>query len=118
MSSPNSSETFYDLPAPIWGPCSVSYNSTHILLIGGNSGGFEFRNETYWLNIQNGQWSTGPRLNLGRFDHGCGTTLVNKKPVIFVTGGWNNGRLNSVEFLDVTNPNQGWQKGQMCHFKK
>ena len=82
------------------------------MLIGGYSG--KYRDETHFLNIQNGQWSTGPRLNEGRYEHGCAKTLVNNKPVIFVTGGyWNGLRLKSVEFLELTNPGQGWQKGKI-----
>ena len=106
---PQYSENYVDLPIAMTGHCSINFNASHILLIGGNSG--KYRNETHFLHIQNGQWSSGPSLNQERSGHGCTKTLVNNKPVIFVTGGYGGERLNSVEFLDMANPSQGWQKG-------
>ncbi len=64
---------FADLQTTIDGHCMVKINNTMLLQIGGTvdatiSGITE---NTYFLNIVQNKWISGPKLNVGRIDHSC-----------------------------------------------
>ena len=60
---------------PISYHCTVLYNSTTVLLIGGVSqlGGGDANNETYFFNTETAdpEWTPGPSLQFSRGDHKC-----------------------------------------------
>ena len=103
-----------ELPKPMSNHCNVWLNSTHYLLTGGTSDSKTFRSKTMIINVESGQWSYGPSLNLGRSWHGCAKILIGRKQFIFVTGGkdsWITSGTASVEFLDLDKLDQGWIEG-------
>ena len=69
--------------------------------------------QTHILDVNNGVWSNGPVLNSPRAVPGCGKVLIQGKPYIFVTGGMDGGNTGpKIEYLDVSNIQQGWKLGQ------
>ena len=73
-------------------------NSRTVLVIGGaTANDFEYLKETYFLHVDSGQKTLGPDLNFGRSAIGCTTT---SNGLIVVAGGYDGGRLASVEILD------------------
>lgn len=52
-----------------------------------------------------------PRLNEGRHYNG----LANIDFLPFVFGGWNNGSMNSLEYLDEKIPEPTWKKEKNLH---
>ena len=66
-------------------------------------------------------FSEGPRLNQARDDHGCFNAKIGNRQVMFVTGGnygGNNGELNTIEFLDLSQPELGWSYGNISLIQK
>jgi len=90
----------------------VLLTSTTILLIGGIQEEYPQEENTFYLDTTFPIWISGPNLNVGRDDHGCGRIRTNSSSnqfSVIVAGGYNLGKLASVEILD-----QGageWRKG-------
>ena len=101
-----------DMPKAISDHCIVKLDQSKILLIGGNDDNGK-RSETLIFNLENQQWSDGPRMRQKRRSHGCVKGNLNGKPIIWVTGGYAENRLKSTEYLDLENLNQGWQSGTL-----
>ena len=100
-----------DLPtSKVYGNCITKIDHERILITGGltSSGPNEYASdETYILNIDNGQWSRGPKMNHPRGYHGCTKIYDHSKQTdIFVVVGGSTGQdyvnLKSVEFLDAS----------------
>ena len=95
----------------------VRVNSSTFLLIGGVQEdpfyGANFNSsKTFFVNLDSGNWSTGPELKIGRSYHVCGKISQDGKFSIIVAGGYNNKfgfDLSSVEVLDEGATE--WQKG-------
>ena len=89
--------------------CNVKLNSTSFMLIGGVAYLNEYRSETLIHDFISQEWTNGPKMTHKRRNHGC----VKLEKIIWVTGGWTyeDGSLNSTEFLDLDNLNEGWKEG-------
>ena len=96
-----------DLPVDVYGHCSVLLNRTRIMTIGGWSGWN--RRETNILDLTTNNWTPGPKLNKGRTSHGCAKMTIGDKDLVVVTGG--DVTEKSVEYLDLTDMDQGWKRG-------
>ena len=77
------------------------------MTIGGYFGGS--RKETNIFDQTTNNWTQGPELNEGRNFHGCAKMTIGDKDVVVVTGGL--GAWKSVEYLDLTDMDQGWKRG-------
>merc|ERR1712007_232569 len=89
--------------------CAVKLSETEIFVIGGYTSG-SYRNEVWIYDPQNGfARNQGPSLNTGRSGHSCSTMRDGEKIVIVTAGGWNGGRLDSVEIYDPTD--KTWHSG-------
>ena len=78
-----------------------------IFLIGGStfSTGVENNEKTWIFNLNYGNWTRGPNLNIPRRSHACGVL----HGAIIVTGGFQPDppfALKSTEILDLNHPNQ------------
>jgi len=96
-----------NLPFTGYGHCSVFLDRTRIMTIGGSSG--RHRDETHIMDTTTNHWTPGPELNKARRFHGCAKVSIGDKEFVVVSGGSN--ALNSVEYLDIANMDQGWQNG-------
>jgi hypothetical protein len=89
-----------DLPVSFSRHCSVKYNDTTILIIGGRVGDELFSSKAFFYSPNGGnafKFGDGPSLNLGRQFHTCSRLGSN---TIVVAGGRNHwGGLDSVEIL-------------------
>ena len=89
-----------DLLKPLFDHCvtlAPDQNSRTVMVIGGGQLGFKHFKETYYLHVDSGQTTLGPDLNFVRRSFGCTTTSTG---LIVVAGGYDGGRLASVEILD------------------
>ena len=100
-----------ELPEAVAYHAITSINSTVSLLSGGKYGSLR----TWYFNHETNVFSSGPSLLVGRNDHGSATIVdkVTKAKIPMVTGGYNNGYLDSTELLI----NGIWQSGTIqCPF--
>ena len=63
----------------------------------------------YILDRTTNNWTPGPKLNKARIEHGCAKMNIGDKDVVVVTGGDVTDK--SVEYLDLTDMDQGWKRG-------
>ena len=107
------------MPFKIQGHCSVLLQENKIMTIGGYREIIGYKSqlvfETYILNLDTQQWSSGPKLNTRRFGHGCGKVKIGNNTFIFVTGGLAD-QSSIVEFLNTNNINGNWKIGKYFHF--
>jgi hypothetical protein len=102
-----------DLPLEVAYHCLVSLNDTTILLIGGRLLDGTRSNATYYYNTDHKTWTDGPSLTIGRSVHSC---ALFKSPqhghtdTVIVTGGWNDGSIDSTELLNLES--NSWQSGK------
>jgi len=108
--APNSrSETLpIRLPVTMLGSCIVPWDTNTFLIIGGYLGGLSSRNQTYYINMANNTYTTGPNLLTARWMYACHTMQVNGEDFIIVAGG--NGADKSTEYLQKANYESGWKK--------
>ena len=99
------------LPYGMDGMCAVKISENEIFVIGGYAD-FEYRNEVWIYDPQNGFARTqGPSFPTPRIAHSCSTMKDGKKTLIVVAGGYNNGDLlDSVEIYDPTD--NTWHSGE------
>jgi hypothetical protein len=99
------------LPITIFYHCSVLYNATTVMIIGGYQNGLRSPN-TFLFNTENEVWMEGPPLMIERNSHSCGRIRQGSHSnefSIIVAGGWNDSQMSSVEILDRgTNE---WRRG-------
>ena len=98
-----------DMPLTVSSHCSVFVERTRIMTIGGYDNIKTKRNETHVMDTTTNIWTPGPELNNARHFHGCAKVTIGDKDVVVVTGGL--GALNSVEYLELTDMDQGWKSG-------
>jgi hypothetical protein len=109
------------LPVETYGHCSVLFNSTTVLVIGGYQNR-SLSSNTFLFNTENEIWAEGPQLKKERMDHSCGRIRKNSHSqdfsIIVVGGveglGWKSTpghyfSFSSVEILDL-GANE-WRKG-------
>ena len=84
-------------------------NDTFSLLSGGNTDTNSYSSKTWYYNHDTETFTSGPDLLEGRYFHGSALNVdkVTKAKIVFVTGGYNNGILDSTEMLI----NGLWQTG-------
>merc|ERR1711976_1053071 len=83
------------------------------LVIGGQSTNHSYRVETFIFDLVRGEWFDGPSMNVKRGFHGCARMVQGEKSIVWVTGG-SDGEdhlLQSMEYLDLENWDQGWKLG-------
>lgn len=87
-----------DLPIPLHGGCALTLDQNEVLVIGGSSDTDLSLKSTWSYSWSEGQWTSGPELNIGRLGHAC---LV-KDGKIIVAGGLNADLepVDSVEILE------------------
>ena len=89
--------------------CAVMLSETEIFVIGGTSG--SIRNDVWIYDHQNGfARNQGPSLNTRRDGHSCSTMRDGEKILIVTAGGYNGGKLDSVEIYDPTD--KTWHSGK------
>ena len=100
-----------DIPYTLTRHCNALLNNTHFMVTGGL--GDVTKSETLIFNLFNRKWSSGPSMNQDRSAHGCVKMILGDKPILWVTGGWNDDfkARQSTEYLDLSNINQGWKLG-------
>jgi len=105
-----SSKSITDLPMGLQGHCNIMLNSSHYMV----TGGIDYTNSrmsgTRIFDLNKKEWSVGPNMQRQRYSHGCVRMIVGGKPIIWVTGGFDDSQRYS-EYLDVDQLNQGWKSG-------
>ena len=96
------------LPVAMYGSCMVPWDTNTFLIIGGY--GRTYRRQTYFINMANNTYTTGPDLLTARYLFACNTMNVNGEDYIIVAGGF--GALKSTEYLPKANIASGWQKSK------
>ena len=96
------------LPVAMYGSCMVPWDTNTFLIIGGY--GSTYRRQTYFINMANNTYTTGPDLLTARDFFACNTMNVNGEDFIIVAGG--NGAPKSTEYLPKANYESGWQKSK------
>ena len=77
----------------------------------GEQNGRLYSKKTWIVNPTNEfQITEGPSLNKARSYHGCAKMTLNGRTILVVAGGYNGGRLDSVEILDPLG-NNVWSQG-------
>ena len=92
-----------NLPTKIGDHCMIMFNSTALILIGGNQDNTAFSTSTHIYDTENQKWSDGPVLNFGRVAHRCARIPANSQSSehsIVVVGGFNGYSMSSIEILD------------------
>lgn len=94
--------------------CSVFYNSTSLLVIGGKNRNAEVLKKTYFLDIKSFVFSDGPLLITSRHRHSCGRILTGNTSqyyTVIVVGGETikNDPMNLVEVFDYQQ--NMWRQG-------
>ena len=115
------------LPFTIYYHSMVAVDQNTIYLIGGNLDGHDptkdLPTKKTWIidPTNNFDLKPGPSLQIGRSQHSSSKIKINRKIYLVVAGGQNYGtsredvnygRLESVELLDTTSPDQGWIIGK------
>jgi len=96
-----------------WG-CAITVNQTTILLTGGENKA-QTLSKTYWYNIIDEKWSSGPTLNDARRSHGCGKIQDSEQRIfLIVSGGLQKVvgpkfSINSTEILELGS--NEWKEG-------
>jgi N-acetylneuraminic acid mutarotase len=90
------------LPVTIEVHCTVTVNSTTVMVIGGEQDGLT-SGKTFYFTLGDESWIEGPELKYKRYRHTCGKVRRDKESQdmsIVVAGGWGESFLASVEILD------------------
>ena len=106
-----------DLPTGVRSHAMTKLNGTVSLLSGGHTDTNSYSAQTWYYNHDTETFTSGPDLLEGRRHHGSAVNVdkVTKSKIAVVTGGWNNGRLDSTEMLI----NGQWQTGTIqCRKQK
>ena len=112
MVSSNGVSKSIDLPMTITHPCTLKINSTMALIAGGYQDSLESP-ETYYLNLETLDITSGPRMQSERIGHGCVTFYLGGKTYGLVAGGADSmNELNSTEILDLEQTNPSWTDGK------
>ena len=96
---------FSDLLQPVWLQCLVKINSTTLLLIGGRNS--VIMANTYFYELKENAWTSGPSLQIARYGLSCGIMNWNNpetnqiEKVIVAAGGHSLTYLDSVELLFI-----------------
>ena len=101
------------LPYGMSSMCAIKISENEIFVIGGFDGNYDYRNEVWIYDPQNGFARTqGPSLILARCYHSCSTMNDGNKTLIVVAGGYvyNGGLLDSVEIYNPTD--NTWHSGK------
>ena len=100
-----------DLPFTIRNHSMIQYDEKSIYIIGGWQNDSGFSNKTWIVDPTNKfRITEGPSLHNGRAYHGCAKMTINGRTLLVVAGGYNGGRLDSVEILDPSE-NNAWTQG-------
>ena len=102
-----------DLPFIVDGHSMVMVDPKTIYLIGGTQNG-QTSNKTWIIDPTNDfQIKVGPSLNIARYCHSCSKMRIGGRIFLVAAGGMNSshGKVDSVEVLDTTCPEQGWKMG-------
>ena len=106
-----------ELPFTIHYHSMVAVDQHTIFIIGGKldgtlNGNFP-TNKTWVIDPTNNfDLKPGPSLQVGRLRHSSSKIKINEKIYLVVAGGIEFGRIDSVELLDTTSPDQGWIIGK------
>jgi hypothetical protein len=120
-----STERMANLPATTAAHCLVKINSSTLMLIGGLTDNFEesITGNTYFFNVLDNEWISGPTLQTPRVIHSCGILHWNNlesgemEDIVVVAGEED---LSSVELLklNVSEPlNLRWEIGPNLPFQ-
>jgi len=65
-----------DMPKAISRHCIVKLDQSQIMLIGGTDNENRARSETLIFDLEDQEWSDGPRMRQGRWHHGCVKSIL------------------------------------------
>ena len=104
------------LPVAMSGSCIVPWDANTFMIIGGRDSGSD-RNDTYFINIANNTYTTGPTLLIARAYSACHNLKINGEDFIIVAGGSRYSDSspnvsNSTEYLQKANYASGWKKSK------
>ena len=106
-----------NLPIKVRDHCLAKLNSTHAILIGGNTEDSDYSRSTFILplGMEAGGASSGPELLSGRKDHACGIISNQAGHFAIVAGGYDGNYLSSTEIWQVDQDN--WTPGPVLDYK-
>ena len=76
-----------DLPLPLWAHCMVKINENTIFLAGGQDGNYQSSAKTYFYNIRDQKWTSGPDLGTPRHLLSCGVYPYDENSTYILTIG-------------------------------
>ena len=99
------------LKEKIEGHCSVLFNSSTAMILGGRDGGSSSVKSTYFLNLNTFKVTDGPKMQERRSFFGCAVFEHNKQKFVIAAGGWNP-ELKSTEILNLDT--EIWTTGKIA----
>jgi len=108
--SSSGSEEQNNFPVKISYHCSFPFNATHAIVTGGNQDGSRSAN-TWFVDLTTTRVTPGPTMKTERVSHGCAIFQHRTKSYGVVSGGWNGGKLDSSEIIELDQESTEWTEG-------
>ena len=106
-----------DFPVTITLHCILKYNETMGVITGGSQNRSLSPAKSYLLNLDTLDITSGPRLQIARGSHGCGSFKLGSKTYGIIGGGNGyDGYIDSTEILDLEQVNPKWTDGKQKYF--
>ena len=100
-----------DFPVTIAAHCSFKINATHAMVTGGSQDGSDYSNNTWFVDLTTSRVTPGPSMKTRRWGHGCSIFQHGTKSFGIVSGGYNSGRLDSTEMINLDQESPSWTEG-------
>ena len=97
-----------NLPTAVAAHCITKLSDDQYVLTGGRIGNGNLLNKTWYFSRNLEKWTLGPNMGTSRFNHACGSFVLNGERIAVVAGAGNdNANKSTVEFLSQNE----WRKG-------
>ena len=106
----NNTHTFQgpNLPTAVAAHCIVKLSDDQFVLTGGRIGNGSLLDKTWYFSRNLEKWTLGPNMSTSRFNHACGSFVLNGERIVVVAGAGNdNANKSTVEFLSQNQWRQG-----------
>jgi len=110
LMSSSGSEEGIKFPVTIYAHCSFKINATHGIVTGGKQDGSRSAN-TWFVDLTTTRVTPGPTMKTERVSHGCAIFQHRTKSYGVVSGGWNGGKLDSSEIIELDQESTEWTEG-------